>query len=211
MMENVQIATTGIAHMPILRGLGRYGAAKLYIFSLKDETSRNMVKAILDHAQDVLKVDCIVEYVDQYDIPSLVRKIRGIIQREHEENNKIYVNISGGRKTGAFAAFLAASLEGSKVDTVFYITEETNEVIEIPFLRYDLATQLISQEKREILLKVKEKGEISAKVLAQLMGKSIPIIHQHLREMEETKLIKSRKVGREKVFSLAPSGEILIP
>ncbi|RLG14595.1 MAG: hypothetical protein DRN66_01555 [Candidatus Nanohalarchaeota archaeon] len=204
----IQMAASGFAPKPILRGLVRYGAKKLYLFPLPDETSKLTLKNILEHTHD-LGIEVNVISKNQYKIGGLIKEMRTIISKEHEGNNKIYINLSGGRKTQSFSLYIASCLEGTKVSKAFYINEEENEFIEVPLIRSSVNT-LLSKEKLEILQITNNKKLVTNVMLTKILGKTKPLIHNYLKELESLGYLSSTKRGKEFVYEITEAGKMLL-
>ncbi len=203
------MAASGFAPAPITKGLIRYGAKKLYLFPLSDESSKLTLKNILSRAEEDLGIEVKVISKNQYKIGDLVKEMRKIIQEEHEQNNQIYINLSGGRKTQSFSLYIAACLEGIKVSKAFYISEEENEFIEVPLIRSSVNT-LLSKEKLEILAIAEDKKLITNVRLTKILGKTKPLIHNYLKELQSLGYLSSTKSGKEFVYEITEAGKMLL-
>ena len=203
------MAASGFAPAPITKGLIRYGAKKLYLFPLSDESSKLTLKNILSRAEEDLGIEVKVISKNQYKIGDLVKEMRKIISEEHNQNNQIYINLSGGRKTQSFSLYIAACLEGIKVEKAFYIAEEDNEFIEVPLIRSSVNT-LLSKEKLEILAITEDKKLITNAMLTKILGKTKPLIHNYLKELQSLGYLSSTKSGKEFVYEITEAGKMLL-
>ena len=69
-----------------------------------------------------------------YDIASITKQI--ISEIDNNEENDIFVHISEGRKTLSFAMSFAAYIRKHKVEGLYYVIEENNQLIKMPLLSF---------------------------------------------------------------------------
>ena len=84
-------------------------------------------------------IDIDIKEVDNwYDILSLVDLVTYLIKSEHDKNNQVFVNITGGRKTASIGALLGVFKNVNKVKEVFYVTEEEHGILPLPKISWTL-------------------------------------------------------------------------
>lgn len=69
----------------------------------------------------------------------------------------------------------------------------------------DLLFQVLADPSRRRMLERLGRGPASLGQLAQMLGISLPGVTQHLRVMEESGLVRTRKVGRRRICALDPA------
>ncbi len=123
-----------------------------------------------------------------YDVVKIAKDTAEVIDREAAEGNQIIVNVSGGRKTQALGALFGSYARHKQIERIVYLTEEDNEVVEIPKLNYGISTT-----KKQILKEL-EGGDASVKNLSIKIGISRGMTYNHIRELREMGLIESDKL-----------------
>jgi CRISPR locus-related DNA-binding protein len=112
-----------------------------------------------------------------YDIVGMARAAIDIINKENGE--KIIVHISEGRKTMSFGLLFAAYVKKESIDSVYYITEETNTLIQLPLVELKL-----SKQKKELLQKINE-GVSSVSDLEKALNIKTPTVYVHMKELRD--------------------------
>jgi CRISPR-associated protein Csa3 len=123
-----------------------------------------------------------------YDVVKIARDTAEIIDNEKANEKKVIVNVSGGRKTQALGALFGCYARHEKVERIVYLTEEDNEVVEIPKLNYGISPT------KKLILEEMAKGDSSVKNLSIKIGISRGMTYNHIRELREMGLIEHNKL-----------------
>jgi len=123
-----------------------------------------------------------------YDIVEIAKKTMEVINKE--SSDKIIVHISEGRKTMTLGTLFGAYVLRKKVDSAYYIVEETNSPIRLP-----LVTLRVSKKKYE-LLKLMAEGKKSIQELQKKMNNiASATMYVHIKELrDEGLLTKDNKI-----------------
>ena len=183
------ICTLGYKANVIINTVKMFGGDKLFIFhGVPNERVSNEIKKVKDAIPSSFIPSQFIQ-VDHYDIVSIIKKVRKIINQEYLEGNTIFVNISSGRKTLAFGTQLACYIEYNKINRLFYLTEEKNELIDIPILIWE-----ITEPKKDIIDLI-NRGVNNLKDIAYKMGLSNSMTYKHINE-----LINENYINKENDF-----------
>ncbi|MBU2520572.1 MAG: DUF1887 family protein [Nanoarchaeota archaeon] len=205
------ISTFGISHggikAHIEQVIRKNGCEKLILLfqkDLTDEAKKNLKE--MESLTDQLGIKFEPITVSPYSLMENVQKIKKLIKSEGE--NEVILNVTGGRKTLSLAATLAGFV--SNPEKIVYVTEEKNEIIEIP--KFTMGEKILSNEKHMILEIINEKTDIEkiTEDLKKNNSKSNEYhnVMKHLRELADMGLIKIND-GRPYTYSITPSGELL--
>ena len=136
-MVKVLIATLYSAD-PVLLAANRLGPDRLILLTdkksdHKQDESFKLIKESLGRVVDVQQVKCEV-----YDIVKVAKKAVEIIDLQPRDD-KIYVNITSGRKTKALGLLFAAYARHDRVKKIAYnIEEDKNAIVYLPRLSFKL-------------------------------------------------------------------------
>jgi CRISPR locus-related DNA-binding protein len=200
-MKKVLIATLYRIE-PILRASNRVGPDRLIILldkkpDAEQTKSYNIIKNSIGRVVDIKVVK-----TDVYNIVEIAKKCVEIIDLQPKED-RIYINITSGRKTKALGLLFASYARNNRIERIGYDPEEKeNNVIFLPKLSFKLND---SQKK---ILEFIEEGDIKGKSysdLADEIGLSRAMLYRtldELREMgfvdtsEELRLTDAGKIAR---------------
>jgi CRISPR locus-related DNA-binding protein len=112
-----------------------------------------------------------------YDIVEIAQKTMEAIKKESSE--KVIVHISEGRKTMSLGALFGAYVLRDKVDSAYYIAEETNAPIRLPLIELK-----VSAKKHE-LLKLISDGKKSTSELQKGMKITSATLYVHIKELRD--------------------------
>jgi len=116
-----------------------------------------------------------------YDIVDIAKKTMEAIKKE--SSNKIIVHISEGRKTMSLGALFGAYVLRDKVDSAYYIAEETNSPIRLP-----LVALKVSAKKHELLKLILE-GKNTTSQLQKGMNITSATLYVHIKELRDGGLL----------------------
>jgi CRISPR-associated protein Csa3 len=188
-MEKLTLITTVYKLEPVMAAVTKISPTKIVLLREEDAPeekirTENMIKEIFGK---ILKVD--VKITSMYDLLEIAKDTVDVIEMENAKKSRVIINVTGGRKTQFMGALFGAYARKEMVEKVIYITEEDNEVIELPLLHFGL-----SKTKKRILEKIK-KGEVSVRNIAKLVGISRGMTYNHIRELKEGGFLGDSKEG----------------
>ncbi len=162
------------------------------------ELKRNAIKNLIDSFGDIIEIK-ILRTKSIYDIYEITKDVIKKID-ELSEHSEILLNITEGRKTLSFGLIFAAYSRKEKIEGIYYVIEETNEIIKLPLL--DLS---VNETQKEILNYIKE-GVKNIDSLMKKLNKSKSIIYQYVKELQNAGYINN-KTGELNITEL---GKIMI-
>src|SRR3989344_1552677 len=112
-----------------------------------------------------------------YDIVGIAKSVIEVI--ESEKGNDIIVHISEGRKTMSLGLLFGAYVKKGLINSVYYITEETNTPIQLPLIDLKL-----SKQKIQLLQKINENISSMAE-LEKALNIKPPTIYVHMKELRD--------------------------
>ena len=187
---------------PVLKCITKFGADKLYVLVDKDDkpeqkTALNLIK------ESIGKVILItVVKIDQYDIIDVASKTVKIIDTETDQKDKIYIDITAGRKPIAMGLLFASYTRTNRINTVAYVTEENKDVISLPKLSFKL-----TESQRKILEYLEKNNKfISYSKFAEHLKISRAMLYNNIKELSDTNLIYQDDEG----IKLSDAGKIAI-
>lgn len=151
------------------------------------EEKRRSERMVRESFGKVLEVE--KKVTSLYNVVEVAKDTVDVIETENAKGNEIIVNITGARKTQSIGALFGAYARKEMVEKVIYITEEDNEVVELPLLSFNL-----SKTKKRILEKISQ-GETSVRKIAKLIGISRGMTYHHIRELKEKGFLGDSRKG----------------
>jgi CRISPR locus-related DNA-binding protein len=130
-----------------------------------------------------------------YDIVEIAQKTIEVIEKE--SLNKIIVHISEGRKTMTLGVLFGAYVLREKVDSAYYIVEETNSPIRLPLIALKVSA------KKHDLLKLISQGQKSTSELQNEMKITAATLYVHIKELRDDGLLSKNN-------KLTEMGEIVL-
>ncbi|MFQ6118505.1 MAG: CRISPR-associated CARF protein Csa3 [Methanosarcinales archaeon] len=140
--------------------------------------AENLIRESLGKVMEIEK-----KLTSLYNILQVARDTVDVIEREKAFENKILINTSGGRKPQALRALFGAYARHSMIEKIVYITEEDNEILELPILSFP-----ILETKKMILFEI-EKGEKYVPSLAKRVGISRGMAYNHVKDLKDADYI----------------------
>jgi len=198
-MVELTLITTIYRIEPVMAAFTKFSPSKIVLVR-EDDAPEEKLKAeqmIRETIGRVVEVD--TKITSLYAVVDIARDVVDVIEEEKAHGRNIIVNITGARKTQSLGALYGAYARRELVEKVVYITEEDNEVIELPLLSFDL-----SKTKKRILEEI-NKGEVSVRNLAKTVGISRAMIYHHIRELKERGFIDD-----EEGLRITTAGELAI-
>ncbi len=186
----------------VYKPIAEFGAKKVVLIYSKDDeeyTSEEDFKKIdvaLNKAKELcnmLGIDCEEVEVKGMEFEKNVEIFRELIQNE---NNRIIVNITGGRKITSFALLYASLYEFQKIDKIVYV--HNKRIVEFPKIAHPYN---LTKFERKILSSLNE-GEKTITDLAKEFNVSLPAIVKYINSLEQKKLVKTHKIGRKRIIHI---------
>jgi CRISPR-associated protein Csa3 len=141
----------------------------------------------------MLGIDCEEVEVKGMEFEKNVEIFRELMQNE---NNRIIVNITGGRKITSFALLYASLYEFQKIDKIVYV--HNKRIVEFPKIAHPYN---LTKFERKILSSLNE-GEKTITDLAKEFNVSLPAIVKYINSLEQKKLVKTHKIGRKRIIHI---------
>ncbi|MCQ6254769.1 CRISPR-associated CARF protein Csa3 [Methanocaldococcus sp.] len=186
----------------IYKPIAEYGAKKVILVYSKDkeeyvkEDDLKKVDEALKKAKELcnmLGIECEEVKINGIEFEKNVEILRDIIKKE---DNKVIVNITGGRKITSLALLYASLYEFQKVDKIVYVHKK--RIIELPKIAHPYN---LTKFERKILASLNE-GEKTITELAKEFNVSLPAIIKYVNSLESKGLIKTEKIGRKRIIKL---------
>lgn len=168
------------------------------IVLLDSKTPDPVKKAGIERIKSKFKrIDMVVEKIEIYNIPEIVAKVCQLIDNEAKQGNEIVIHISESRKTQSIAAMFAGFIKKDKIKGIYYIEEETSELVPMPLLDFKL-----NNTKTAILKAIKNGSKTPRQVLKKV-AKSTAMVYAHIKQLKKDSYIE----GQSELM-LTPAGEI---
>jgi len=151
----------------------------------KDRIKTETIKLIRKIFDDILDIE--VLETSLYDIPEIIDKITTQIDKEFKKENEILLHITEGRKTTSLALLFAGYMRKEKIKGSYYIIEETNTVLSLPLISFELG------ESKKKLLKEISKGNEKIQKIEKKLGIKQSAIYQHLQELKQEGYLEDNK------------------
>ncbi|MGZ4848827.1 MAG: CRISPR-associated CARF protein Csa3 [Halobacteriota archaeon] len=200
-MVNVMIATVGFESESLIIGIQTFNIKRMILIREADPPSEvrkveNLMAATFGNVIDIVTK----EIPNSYDIVGLVDLVTYLIRSEHDKDNAIYVNITGGRKTASIGALLGVFKDADKVKEVFYVTEEEHGILPLPKISWTL------QRTKYNLLTLIDEGTSDVDTLKDELEISRVMTYAHLRDLKDQGLIVESPNG----YELTLAGKLLL-
>ena len=184
-MPKVLIATL-YSPDPVLLASNRVGADRLVLILNRQSDKRQdeSLKLIKDSIGRVVDIKTVK--ISAYDIPQIVKKCVEIIDLQPKED-RIFTNITSGRKTMALGLLFASYARSSRIERIAYNPEEDrSSVVYLPKMSFKLND---SQKK---ILEFLEEGDTKGKSyseMAEEIGMSRAMFYRTLDELKDLDMI----------------------
>ena len=171
---------------PVILACTKLGPDRLILLVDKkpgkeQEKALDLIKKSLGKVLEVKTVK-----VDVYDIVSVAKKCVEIIDLQPDED-KIFVNITAGRKTQAIGLLFAAYARHNKVKKIAYNPEDDKStVVYLPKLSFKL-----TESQKKILEHLEEGSFKSISDLAKKIDLSTAMLYRAIDELKDMDLIST--------------------
>ncbi|MDO8740420.1 MAG: CRISPR-associated CARF protein Csa3 [Candidatus Woesearchaeota archaeon] len=165
---------------------------------LDSKTADPTKKAGIERIKSKFKrIDVAVEKIEIYNIPEIVARVCQLIDDEAKLGNEIIIHISESRKTQSIASMFAGFIKKDKIKGIYYIEEETADLVPMPLLDFKL------NNTKTAILKAIKAGSKTPRQILKKVSKSTAMVYAHIKDLKKDGYIKE---GEE--LALTPSGEI---
>ena len=196
-MGKVLIATL-YSPDPVLLACTRLGPDRLFLLIDKEPSKEQeeSVKIIQNSLGRVIDVKAVKTEV--YDIVEVAKKAVELIDAQPKDD-RIFINITAGRKTKAIGLLFAAYCRHDKIAKIAYNPEEDrNSIVYLPKLSFKLT------ESQKKVLEYVDTGKYgSIKELSEKIDLSTAMLYRAIQELEDMDLIDA-----EKDLKLTDAGKI---
>jgi CRISPR locus-related DNA-binding protein len=184
-MVKVLIATL-YSPDPVLLAANRLGPDRLILLidkkpNQEQQNSLKLIKESLGRVVDVKEIKCEV-----YDIVKVAEKAVEVIDMQPRED-KIYVNITSGRKTKALGLLFAAYARHDRVVKIAYNPEEDkNAIVYLPRMSFKL-----TESQKKVLEMCCDDEYKNYTELAEKIGISRAMLYRNIDELRDMDLVST--------------------
>jgi CRISPR locus-related DNA-binding protein len=181
----------------IVLAINRFSIDRLFLLVSKksDEEQQKAVAVIKSHYEKI--IDIKEKKIELYDLVEAAHQVKEIID-DQGANDEIYLNITTGRRPQAMGVLFAGYKRTGKVKKIFYVTEDTNEIITIPKLSFD-----VTDAQQKILDNIENVDKISE--MENEIDVSKAMIYRAIIELKNKGLIEE---NTDKGYKLTEAGKI---
>lgn len=198
-MPNVSLVTTFYAIEPVMLCIKEFSPDRITLIREEDAPEKKLATEDLVNKSFGNVINVSIKFTSLYDVIRVAGDVVEVIEEEHAKGQKIMINVSGGRKPQALGALFAAYARDEMIERIVYVTEEENQLIDLPKLNFAL-----SATKRMVLEELKE-GYDSIKSLAKRIGITRGMLYTHLKDLKELGYI-----DEQDGFKITTSGKLAI-
>jgi CRISPR locus-related DNA-binding protein len=181
----------------IVLAINRFSIERVFLLVSKksDEKQAQAVKSIKEHYNKVIEIK--EKKIELYDIVETAHQVKEIID-DLSCKDEIYLNITTGRRPQVLGVLFAGYKRPSRIKKIFYVVEDTKEVITIPILSFDL-----TENQQKILENIEDIDNISK--LSDEVEITKAMVYRSITSLKEKGLIED---GPGKSFKLTEAGKI---
>ncbi len=182
-MTRVLITTTYSSDSIIL-AITRLSIERVHL--LVDKKPDQNQKATIDNIHKTFGsvIEIKPKSIELYDFVDVAKNIVTLLD-DISNKDEIYVNITPGRKTQALGVLFGCYARPTHVKKVFYVPEDTNDLITLPVLHYD-----ITSSQKEILDNI-EKID-TARALAEEVDTSKAMLYRNIKDLTDRGFIEPK-------------------
>ena len=171
---------------PVLLAATRLGPGRL-ILLIDKEKNAEQDKSLKLIAESIGRViDLKTVKTDVYDIVEIAKKCVEIIDMQPKDD-RIFINITGGRKTKALGLLFAAYARVERIHKIAYNPEEDkNAVVYLPKLSFHL-----TESQKKVLESIEEYGNLSYLEIAEKIGISKAMFYKNIEDLTNMNMISS--------------------
>jgi CRISPR-associated protein Csa3 len=173
----------------IVLAINRFSIERLFLIVSKksDDKQKKAVESLKKHYGDIIEIK--EKKTDVYDLVGTASLVKDIID-DLSNTDEIYLNITTGRRPQALGVLFAGYKRPDRIKKVFYVTEDTKEVITIPILSFD-----ITEAQQKILENIEDIDKIS-----QMSGEidvSKAMVYRAIKELKDKGLVEETSTGHK--------------
>jgi len=136
-----------------------------------------------------------------YDLANITKKIVNKIDDIGDEI--IFIHISEGRKTVSFAMSFAAYLRKNKIEGLYYVIEENNQLLKMPLLNMFK----LNETENKILENISKEDKSLINLLDNITkDKSRSVFYKYLKKLQEESYITIEN----NIVKITPFGKIAL-
>lgn len=191
------LITTTYSSDSIIFAITRLSVERVYLLIDKkpDQYQKETIKKINETFKNVIEV--IEKKIEIYDFVSIAKVVTDLLD-SISRKDEIYVNITPGRKTQSLGLLFGCYARPKFVKKVFYIPEESKEMITLPLLSFD-----ITESQKQVLDNI-EKIDTPA-ALANEVEVSKAMLYRNIKELMDRGFIEPKENSG---YKLTDAGKI---
>jgi len=195
-LPRVLITTTYSTNSIVLL-VTKLGIERLYLLMDKkpDKTQKKAAKTIEASFGKAIKVKR--KRVGLYDVVGIAKECVILID-DIPDKDELYLNVTPGRKTQSMGLLLGSYARSNRVKKALYCIEETNQILDLPVLSFNL-----NKSQLKILKNIEESKNLSK--FAEHLKISRAMLYRHIKELRVRGLIEENK---ENELLLTDAGRI---
>jgi CRISPR-associated protein Csa3 len=184
--RSVALVSTLYAVEPVMVCVTEFSPKRIVLLREEDapEEKKRAEKLIKDSVGKVVKIE--EKETVLYDVVQVAKDTVDAIEKLNAEGYEIIVNISGGRKVQAIGVLFGAYARHTMVEKVVYVTEEDQEIVELPVLDYGLS------DTKKLILGEIETGTRSVSAIAKKVGISRGMAYNHVKELRNKGFVEDK-------------------
>ncbi len=165
-----------------------------------NKDKKQAIEELQNSIGDIIKIETIKTSI--YDISKIAEDVIKKIDEENKNNNEIVIHVSEGRKPTFLAVLFAAYLRKDKIEGIYYITEENNQLLPLPVINLELG-----ETKKQLLTEI-NKGNKDIKKLKEKLKVNTSMVYSHINNLKKEGYIESNKNNKE--LKLTDFGRVMI-
>jgi CRISPR locus-related DNA-binding protein len=206
-MVNVLISSVYEIIDPIISSATKYSINKIILLRQKDldkklELSLQKLKETFKKPNFNLDIKVVDDVYDIY----VVSKTLVDVLDSVPSKDRVYINVTGGRKTLSLGMLFGAYARQKLVKEIFYITEETGKIVILPKIEFG-----ISESEKKVLDYIRKCNDKNCDLVITKLAEDIELsramVYKVLTEVEERGYITSDKDNK---YILTDAGKIAL-
>lgn len=194
------LLSTIYAFEPVIASATKISADRLYLLIDKepDDKQKESLKMIQQSLGSVLEIKTVeTEIYDIYEVAKEAVKIIDILS----DKDKIFIDITAGRKTKALGLLFGAYARGDRIQRIMYVKEETKQVMNLPKLTYSVTPGQIKIIEFLACHKIKSMADFAAQI-----NISKSLLYQSIKDLKRMDIIEETSDG----IKLTEYGRIVV-
>ena len=173
----------------IVLAINRFSIERVFLIVSKksDDKQKKAVDSLKKHYGAIIEIK--EKKTDVYDLVGTAVLVKDIID-DLSNTDEIYLNITTGRRPQALGVLFAGYKRPDRIKKVFYVTEDTKEIITIPLLSFD-----ITEAQQKILDNIEEIEKTSK--MSDEIDVSKAMVYRAIKELKDKGLIEETSAGHK--------------